>query len=185
MSNVYPSFPRKNWLNCGLFSLKCLSNKGKIDYFSTTFVQSFPGESAVKHALTWQADTWSSPTAKWHNYCSSLSATSNSSTWLNSNYCVGKTWWIIIDCNACDVGATAFKILGILTIYLLYKLLKGWILDQTTLSQRSRHCQKICWGSPSTGKTTFVKEILQQKKDVLAPLRPSCPPWSEVDHIRA
>ena len=144
MSNAYPSFPHKNWLNCGLFSLKCLSNKGKIDYFSTTFVQSFPGESAVKHALTWQADTWSSPTAKWHNYCSSLSATSNSSTWLNSNYCVGKTWWIIIDCNACDVGATAFKILGILTIYLPYKLLKGWILDQTTLSQRSRHCQKIC-----------------------------------------
>ena len=159
MSNAYPSFPHKNWLNCGPFSLKCLSNKGKIDYFST-FVQSFPGESAVKHSLTWQADTWSSPIAKWYNYCSSLSATSNS---LQSFH------------------LTQFN----LTIYLPYKLLKGWILDQTTLSQRSRHFQKICKGGPSTGKTTFVKEILQQKKDVLAPLRPSFPPWSEVDHIRA
>ena len=78
MTNAYPSFPHKNWLNCALFSLKCLSNKGEIDYFSTTFVQSIPGESAVKHALTLEADTWSSAIAKWHNCCSSLSATSNS-----------------------------------------------------------------------------------------------------------
>ena len=35
----------------------------------------------------------------------------NLSTWLNSKYCIGKTWWNIIDCNACCVGVTAVKIM--------------------------------------------------------------------------
>ena len=34
----------------------------------------------------------------------------NLSTWLNSKYCIGKTWWNLIDCNACCVGVTAIKI---------------------------------------------------------------------------
>ena len=34
----------------------------------------------------------------------------NLSTWLNSKYCIGKTLWNLIDCNACCVGVTAIKI---------------------------------------------------------------------------
>ena len=44
---------------------------------------------------------------------------------------------------------------------------KGGISDQTTLSQASRLCQKICEGDPSTGKTTFGKEM----HDTLRPLK--------------
>ena len=79
---------------------------------SRQFVQNVPGKWAVKHALTWQAYTggFPSPITKWH-LSPQLLILSNLSTWLNSKYCIGKTWWNIIDCNACCVGVTAVKIM--------------------------------------------------------------------------
>ena len=101
-------FPTKLAKLLSFFFSKRLSNQGNL-------CKTFPGNGLL--SMLWHGKLILKAfllQLQNDNYCSSLSPQllilCNLSTWLNSKYCIGKTWWNLIDCNACCVGVTAIKI---------------------------------------------------------------------------